>query len=171
MRTNTKLVLGGLAGVVAAGGLVAGLFALAGEPHAAAPPREQRVEPVPAPALEPELASTAAPAPGTAIDEARGEEAERYGPELASGAIRVRRLVVATGVEGREPTGAADVFRLGAQRRLYAFVEAVNETDDAATLRVTFEPDEGESVGHVALQVPANAARFRTWAYTRHVYT
>lgn len=170
MQTNTKLVLGGIAGVIAAGAMFAGLFALSSSSASPPTPEARPVEPVPAPALEPALATTHAPRiEAPAVAPAPAPEPS-YEPELASGAIRLRRLVVATGVERHEPTGARDVFELGGQRRVYAFVDAVNETDEEVALRVTFEPERGESAGHVALEIPANVARFRTWAYTRHVY-
>src|SRR5690606_4178759 len=108
-----------------------------------------------------------APAPAPEPAEAPPESFE---PELRDGDVRLRRLIVATGVSDREPTGASDAFELGTAR-IYAFVEAVNETHEPVELRVTFEPERGESVGHVALEVPASARRFRTWAYTRHVYS
>lgn len=170
MQTNTKLILGGLAGVLAAGGMFAALFALAPAPSAPAAREDRRVEPVPTPALEPALATTHTPSV-EAPPIVEEPEPPSYEPELAtSGSIRVRRLIVATGVERHEPTGADDVFEIGGQQRIYAFVDAVNETDEEVALRVTFEPEEGESAGHVSLEIPANVPRFRTWAYTRHVY-
>jgi DUF2914 family protein len=162
MNKTTKLVLGGaLAGLVTVGAS-AGVMAWASRGASPAASAAQPV-PVPSPNLAPELATT------TPAEPPAPPEPESYEPDLASeGSIRIRRLVIASGVENREPTGAADTFELGG--RIYAFVEAVNENGEAAQLRVTFEPDEGESTGHVALEVPANVARFRTWAYTRHVY-
>ncbi len=171
MQTQTKLVLGGVCGVIVAGGMLAALFAIPNEAPSAPAAREEAVEPVPAPDLEPALATTHTPsvqAPVVAPEPAPPS----YEPELrGTGAIRVRRLIVSSGVAGHEPTGADDVFELGAQPRIYAFVDAVNETDEEVALRVTFEPEQGESAGHVALEIPANVPRFRTWAYTRHVYT
>lgn len=167
MKTNIELVLSGIGGVVVGVGTIALLVACAGEP-AATTATARTVEPLPAPALAPELATTT---PASAVIE-REPEVESYEPELAGGAIRVRRLIVATGVAQREPTGAADVFELGESPRLYAFVEAVNETGEPAPLEITFEPERGgESAGHVSVVVPARAPRFRTWAYTRHIYT
>ncbi|MEC7525964.1 MAG: DUF2914 domain-containing protein [Myxococcota bacterium] len=173
MKTNLKLLAGGLAGLLTAIGLVVG-FALWASSPGDAPVDDARAEPeapvetIPSPQLE-------APVTNVHVDPAPAPEAlpapDPYAPELADGPIRVRRLVVATGVSGHEPTGASDSFVLGDPRRFYAFVEAVNETGDDAALEVTFEPEAGESAGHVSLDVPAGAPRFRTWAYTRHVYT
>jgi len=86
-----------------------------------------------------------------------------------SGPVRVRRLIVATGIEDHEPTGAADELELGTQSRIYAFVDAANHTEEDVSLKVTFEPESGESTGHVSLDVPAGAPRWRTWAYTRNI--
>lgn len=180
MNTTTKLVAAGLTGALAAG-LIAGGIAWASAARVAeAPSRpvETPVAPVPSPRLEPELATThrasteAAPAPREATPAPRhAAPRDDYEPELeASGGIRVRRLVLATGVERHEPTGASNVFRLRGQERIYAFVDAVNETGESVELNVTFEPPQGESTGHVALRVPARVARYRTWAWTRHVY-
>ena len=165
MKTNIELVLSGIGGVVVGVGAIALLAACAGEP-AATTATARTVEPLPAPALAPELATTT---PASAVIEPE-LEVESYEPELAGGAIRVRRLIVATGVAQREPTGAADVFELGESPRLYAFIEAVNETGEPVALEITFEPERGESAGHVSVEVPARAPRFRTWAYTRHIY-
>ncbi len=119
-----------------------------------AEPAPTEIEPAPAvaePAPEPEPE-------GPALGEAEVGE---------SGGLGVRRLVVAAGVEGREPIGAATAFEGG--QRLYAFVEAANETEEDRQLFVTFEGPEGRSVGHVALDIPADSPRWRTWAYSRMV--
>ncbi len=181
MNTTTKLVAAGLTGALAIG-LVAGGIAWsnASSPSArvaATPPSpvETPVAPAPSPRLERALATThrpstepAAPAPSRVTPPAPRDP---YTPELdARGPVRVRRLILATGVERREPTGASDVFRVRGQERVYAFVEAVNPTGEPIELDVTFEPPQGESTGHVALRVPARSSRFRTWAYTRHVH-
>ena len=79
--------------------------------------------------------------------------------------VALRRLVIARGVEGREPVGASSSFPAG--ERLYAFLDAQNDTDEDVELYVTFEGPEGRSVGHVILDVPAHSPRWRTWAYSR----
>lgn len=183
MKTNVKLLAGGLAATLLPIAAGAAFFPWTEEPSA---PRAGETgdtgeagaptEPVPSPRLDSELAAThrasaEAVEPAPEREPEPSVEVDPHTPELAEGPLRVRRLIVATGVRDREPTGAADVFALGAQRRLYAFVDAANATADDARLRVTFEPPgAGESTGHVALDVPAGAPRWRTWAYTRHVY-
>lgn len=166
MKSNIELALSGIGGLVVGLGAIALLAACSGEP-APAPATARAVEPLPAPSLAPELATTAP----SGIDVEAEPEPESDEPELAAGPIRLRRLIVATGVASREPTGAADEFSLGESPRLYAFVEAVNETGEPVALAITFEPERGESVGHVSVDVPAHSPRFRTWAYTRHIYT
>ncbi len=181
MKTNYKLVATSLAALLSVVGLIVGGLVWAMVEDAAPPRRvtarelETPPAPVPIPSLTHELATThraatAAPAPEPTLVEE--DVADPYRPALdRRGSVRVRRLVVATGISGHEPTGAANEFQIGAQRRLYAFVDAVNETDEDASLRVTFEPETGESSGHVSLAVPSERSRFRTWAYTRHIYT
>ena len=182
MKTNVKLIAGGVAAMLlpVAAGVAFFVWAEgAAAPSATAAEAEAEtpaVDPVPSPNLEPSLAAThrpsVAPAPTPREDEPEEPAVDPFEPILTtSGPIRVRRLVVSTGVRGHEPTGADDVFELGGQRRLYAFVDAANATGEDVALRVTFEPEEGESAGHVALDVPAGAPRWRTWAWTRHVYT
>jgi hypothetical protein len=112
------------------------------------------VEPAPLPAPAPQPAPTPAPTPEN--------------PELADGPVHLRRLIVAPGVEGREPVRPSD--RVPVTPRVYAFMEAVNRTAEDATLEVTFEPvEDGESTGHVELRVPAESRRWRTWAFTRNL--
>jgi hypothetical protein len=82
------------------------------------------------------------------------------------GELRVRRLIVATGVEGREPVGAAETFARGEADRLYGFVELGNRTGEEHEVVLTFEPEEGDAVGHIELTV-GTGARWRTWGYTR----
>jgi len=185
MKTNFKLVAGSVAGMLSVAGLIVGLLAWATAEEASSRTSagagsegavtETPVEPVPVPGLDHELATThraAIPTPVVPAPEPVLPEADPFEPELDTrSAVRVRRLVVSTGVRGHEPTGAANTFRIGAQSRLYAFVDAVNETDTDDSLEVTFEPETGESSGHVSLNVPAERDRFRTWAYTRHIYT
>lgn len=167
MKNKLQILAGGLAAVLVPVAVLVAYLAYDGDDEPVASPI---IEPVPAPAMEPALATThrevTPPAPPPVV-----EAPDPYVPELAtSGAIQLRRLIVATGVSGHEPTGAADSFEIGAQDRLYAFVEAVNASGDPVELEVTFEPAHGESVGHIALEVP-RTRRWRTWAFTRHVYT
>ena len=171
MKTNLKLVAGGIAGLLSAIGLMAGFLVWASQGDAPAESEAEAPEPVPVPALEQELATITAPAPAPVVEPVEELPAPpSFEAELSDGPIRVRRLVVSTGVRGHEPIGATNFIEVGAQRRVYAFVEAVNETDEDIALDVTFEPAEGESTGHVTLDIPPTR-RFRTWAYTRHIYT
>lgn len=89
------------------------------------------------------------------------------------GALRIRRIEVGTGVEAREPTGVADHFR-ASEERLYVFLELNNRSGSERDLTITFEPEHlsrtAQITGHVTLHVPANAARHRTWAWSRNVH-
>ena len=99
----------------------------------------------------------------------RGREMPvRVGEPAREGELRVRRLIVARGVEGREPVGAADTFARADVDRLYAFVELGNRTGEEQKVVVTFEPegDRADATGHVELNV-GEGARWRTWAFTR----
>lgn len=86
---------------------------------------------------------------------------------VAENDFGVRRLIVARGIEDREPLGAASRFESN-NDRLYAFVEAVNE-GDAGQLVVVFENEEGDEVGNINLEIPANVPRWRTWAWSQRV--
>jgi hypothetical protein len=150
----------------------AGAYALLRTPGEGATPEAERppvyaqaeTAPVLAPPLTTTLPSTdpapeVTPAPESASNDAILTPA---------GSLRLKRLVAAADIDAREPVGASDAFEVGAQERLYAFIEAVNEGDEPAELHVTFEPERGESTGHVTLEVPARAGRYRTWAFTRN---
>lgn len=87
--------------------------------------------------------------------------------------LRVRRLVVSTGIERREPTGASDTFD-GEDERLYAFVDLANR-GDATEVEISFEPEvesrDAHVTGLVTLEVPSDVGRHRTWAWSRNVHT
>ncbi|MBN8614109.1 MAG: hypothetical protein J0L92_26155 [Deltaproteobacteria bacterium] len=86
--------------------------------------------------------------------------------------LRVRRLVVATGIESREPTGVADTFD-GEAERLYVFVDLANR-GDATEVELSFEPEhesrDAHVTGLVTLEVPGDVGRHRTWAWSRNVH-
>lgn len=185
MSNSIKLIAGGVAGLLVPVAAAIALFAYSlddsptsredaraqGGDGPLAEPRE--VAPVPAPRLDTALATTrrAAHTPEAQRPEAAPRPSPRREPVLsADGPLRVRRLVVATGVRAHEPTGAGDTFALGETPRIYAFVEASSSAGEDARLDVTFEPRVGESTGHVSLEIPAGTPRWRTWAFTRHVY-
>lgn len=84
--------------------------------------------------------------------------------------LAMRRLIVARGVDDREPVGADSRFRTD-EERIYAFMEMVNNSDEDRQVVVTFERDDGAEVGHITVNVPANAPRWRTWAWSRHINT
>jgi hypothetical protein len=86
--------------------------------------------------------------------------------------LRVRRLVVATGIEDREPTGVSETFD-GEDARLYAFVDLANRGDETE-VEVSFEPEvvsrDAHVSGLVTLEVPGEVGRHRTWAWSRGVH-
>lgn len=138
------------------------------EPAATEPAPTARVEPAPIPPRDRSALATTtpvpvpAPAPAPAIDERPTSEARAE--------LRVRRLVVTRGVEGREPIDEIDVLdREEDLERVYAFVDASNAGEGEGELEVSFERDDGFVTGMVTLDVPARAGRHRTWAFTRGV--
>jgi len=89
-------------------------------------------------------------------------------PEAVAMGLEVRRLVVTKKVVDREPEEVDD-FRSD-EGPVYAFVELANAADEEQAVMVTFEhPTTGEKVGHIKLNVPANAPRWRTWGHTRMI--
>jgi hypothetical protein len=145
------------------------------------------VESTPEAAREPIASATAqaapiADAPATNTADANTADAPKEAPESSpeiepkldpalAERLRIKRLVVATSVDQREPQGAADSFDLDGLERVYAFVEVENPSRAASEVIVTFEPPAGAKAsptGHVRLSVGA-APRWRTWAYTRGI--
>jgi hypothetical protein len=86
--------------------------------------------------------------------------------------LRVRRLLVATGIDDREPTGVSETFD-GEDARLYAFVDLANHGDETG-VEVSFEPEvvsrDAHVSGLVTLEVPGEVGRHRTWAWSRGVH-
>jgi len=113
--------------------------------------------PTPAPALAASPAPSAAPSPAAAL-----------APRHAT-ALRVERLVIARGVEAREPIGADTVFA-SSEKRLFAFVDVDNPEHAPGDLRVRFIGPGGETQAPIALSV-GESPRWRTWAFTRHART
>jgi hypothetical protein len=123
--------------------------------------------------------------PSSTTSEARRESERLPSPSLVREArthrvdgtrggegLRVRRLLVATGIEDREPTGVSDAFD-GEDARLYAFVDLANR-GDATEVDVSFEPEvvshDAHLSGLVTLEVPGEVGRHRTWAWSRGVH-
>jgi len=78
----------------------------------------------------------------------------------------VKRLVIASGVDQREPVSPTSTFTKGATDRVYAFVEVGNEDKSPSAITVSFFRDGQPEKGGVELRVGASP-RWRTWAYTR----
>ena len=79
--------------------------------------------------------------------------------------LGVKRLVLAHGVDGREPQDPSVTFKSSSDR-VYAFVELDNPARTAEAISVVFEPPTGAALAEIPLQV-GETARFRTWAFTR----
>lgn len=84
-----------------------------------------------------------------------------------SDGLAIQRFVTTSSVEGREPVGAGAVFR-PSNERVYAFIEASNESSSPKVLLVHFLGPEDNVSGGIELEIPASVPRWRTWAYTRH---
>lgn len=130
--------------------------------------------------IEPTMpASTLAPASITSpsvVEEHADETAEPEGERVAAPSapelrpirdLELGRLALTRRVEAREPTDPSARFAVTAEP-LYAFIEARNAGEDAEPLVVTFVGPDGRRTGDVELTIPANAPRWRTWAFTRY---
>jgi hypothetical protein len=82
-----------------------------------------------------------------------------------TGELSIRRMQVTSDIDRREPVDHPSSFDESGER-IYAFVDVANPSSEPRQLLVTFE--NGQRVtGLVTLEIPANSARFRTWAFTR----
>jgi hypothetical protein len=116
-----------------------------------------------APAGNAALATVAVPASLAAAT------AKRNPVRVGESRVLVKRFVVATGVQDREPLTSADALPADGSA-IYAFAELANPIGDSENVRITFERKGGtERVGDVTLPVPAHTSRHRTWAFTRFV--
>ena len=85
--------------------------------------------------------------------------------------VQVKRFVVATGVQDREPLISSDALPSDGTA-IYAFAELANPVGESENVRITFERKGGaERVGDVTLPIPASTPRHRTWAFTRFIRT
>ncbi len=82
-------------------------------------------------------------------------------------ALRIKRLVVTQAVEDREPVEVTDV--VDAETPIIAFLEVASGAVEEQQVVVTFEHEEGHSVGLVNLSVPGNKPRWRTWGRTYNI--
>ncbi|MBT8453122.1 MAG: DUF2914 domain-containing protein [Deltaproteobacteria bacterium] len=114
---------------------------------------------------EPPIADVVAPPMG---EPKAIETAPSFEPELQSiDGLSIERLVTAPGIERREPVAASSVFG-DLDERVYAFVEARNDSERDKTLLVHFIGPDGQVSGGIELRIPASTPRWRTWAYTRN---
>ncbi|MCC6556534.1 MAG: DUF2914 domain-containing protein [Polyangiaceae bacterium] len=127
---------------------------------AAAPPASC---PAPAAASAPAAAPPAASAAPAAPAKARRAASDA---DVAA-KLRVKRLVLAEQVKGREPVEEKTSFHAADTDRIYAFVEVENGAEEETEITVSFEPPGGGAAkGNVTLPVGASP-RWRTWAFTR----
>lgn len=102
-----------------------------------------------------------------AADKTVVDPVEDHEPEVdVEAKLFVKRLVVAHGVEGREPVTPTSTFAKGEADRIYAFIEVGNEDRSASAITVSFFADGKPERGGVELRVGASP-RWRTWAFTR----
>lgn len=105
------------------------------------------------------------PTPGSAAPSARPGEAPRA-PAPRASAVVARRVLLARGVENREPVGVGTAFRRDGSP-VYAFLEVQNPgAPTTVTVRFARADDPTHTVGNVVLSVPTSA-RWRTWSFTR----
>jgi hypothetical protein len=77
--------------------------------------------------------------------------------------LTIKRLLIATGVDAREPIGAASEFSTTDTARLYAFVEVENSTAAASEVTVTWvDTTTGKERKPYTLSIGASK-RWRTW--------
>lgn len=81
--------------------------------------------------------------------------------------LTIQRFVTTSQIEEREPVAIGSTFSV-ADERIYAFVDASNESTSAKSVMVHFVGPEGKVSGGIELVIPASVPRWRTWAYTRY---
>lgn len=116
---------------------------------------------------EPMKPSRAAKSVAHAKESHHARNAKDHAAPIAT-KLSVKRLILARGVNGREPVGIGSSFAKHDGDRVYAFVEVTNEEKVAGELTVTFSPASGKGSRSVQLNVGA-AERWRTWAFARNI--
>lgn len=86
---------------------------------------------------------------------------------LSAVPLKIKRLVVTTEIEKREPVEVSS-FEAGGEA-IYAFMELENPGDDEQQVMLTFEHSSGRKVGLVELKIPAKQRRWRTWGRTQNI--
>jgi hypothetical protein len=118
-----------------------------------------------------EIAREPATAPTARAMHPKGDSAAAKAVDPAApieAGLKVRRLVVARRIEGREPAESGTRFTPDGGP-LFAFVEMENASPDTQQIVVTFEQAGSPSLGNVKLDVPGKNARYRTWGQTRRI--
>jgi hypothetical protein len=117
------------------------------------------------PAASVALAAQGAPTPA-AVSKGNDDAAKK---SHAPSSLKVKRLIVTTGVKDREPL-LSELALPSDGSAIYAFAELSNPDGESENVRITFERKGGaERVGNVTLPVPGKVARHRTWATTRFI--
>lgn len=78
----------------------------------------------------------------------------------------VRRLVIASDVDDREPVG---LEQGSVDQPVVAFVEMRNLGAEDSKIVVTFEHESGKKVGFIELGIPKESSRYRTWGRTHNI--
>jgi hypothetical protein len=111
--------------------------------------------------------SSPALAPTLTLTPASSPHSDAPAPRHAT-ALRVERLVVARGIEGREPLGTDTLFA-DTEKRIFAFVEVSNPERAPGDLTVQFVAPSGAKEPPIDLSV-GDSPRWRTWAFTRRAH-
>jgi len=128
----------------------------------AAPPHPPAAPP-PENMAQQQQPSVARPAPAAAPAVEPGEQ-----PVAHEGGFFIDSLVVARGVEQRQPVDPGTSFTAPEPIRLYAFVNVVNPERVDGELTVTWLAPDGKERGRVVLAFPEQP-RWRTWSYYSHI--
>lgn len=157
-----------LVAAVAGGGVLLGgawgLAAADGRPALLAEPVGRTTPSVPfAPGAAPEGEGTHAGPPAAANPSPPPAPAAE-----AESPLSVRRLVVTTAVEHRQPRPVGGPLPADG-RPVVAYVEVTNTSSTRQAIVVTFERPGLQPLGRVRLTVPAGANGWRTWAQTTRI--
>lgn len=88
--------------------------------------------------------------------------------ETKTDKLAVKRLVLAHGIDNREPQQATTSFKTQ-DDRVYAFVEVANPQKLEDKIHVVFTSPDGKTMPEIELGVGPSAT-YRTWAFTRKAH-